>query len=251
MTLPLEDAFEDVVMKAAKGLGVAVGTLPRDEAQIRALARSLELHADALVESAARAWTPGPVPPLTGLAMFTTPFRDMTVNSYVAWDPATGRAAAFDTGADCGGMLELGVGIEAVFLTHIHGDHVFELDRLLERTGARAFVSAREPIEGATPFADGEHFGIGALRVTALRTSGHARGGTTFLVEGLERPLAIVGDALFAGSMGGAPQAYREALETARAAIFTLPDETLLCPGHGPLTTVREEKLHNPFFATA
>jgi glyoxylase-like metal-dependent hydrolase (beta-lactamase superfamily II) len=57
-----------------------------------------------------------------------------------------------------------------------------------------------------------------------------------------------VGDALFAGSMGGGMVSYEEALRTNRAGIFTLGDETIVCPGHGPLTTVGEEKLHNPFF---
>jgi glyoxylase-like metal-dependent hydrolase (beta-lactamase superfamily II) len=60
--------------------------------------------------------------------------------------------------------------------------------------------------------------------------------------------VAVVGDALFAGSMGGGMVSYEEALRTNRAGIFTLADETIVGPGHGPLTTVGEEKLHNPFF---
>jgi glyoxylase-like metal-dependent hydrolase (beta-lactamase superfamily II) len=57
-----------------------------------------------------------------------------------------------------------------------------------------------------------------------------------------------VGDAIFAGSMGGGLVDYREALRTNRESIFTLPEDTVICPGHGPLTTVGEEKQHNPFF---
>jgi glyoxylase-like metal-dependent hydrolase (beta-lactamase superfamily II) len=68
------------------------------------------------------------------------------------------------------------------------------------------------------------------------------------VVEGLARPLAIVGDALFAGSMGGAKVSYADALATNRREIFSLPDATVLAPGHGPLTSVGEEKIHNPFF---
>jgi len=49
--------------------------------------------------------------------------------------------------------------------------------------------------------------------------------------------------------MGGGLVDYREALRTTRESILTLPDDTVLCPGHGPLTTVAEEKQHNPFFA--
>jgi glyoxylase-like metal-dependent hydrolase (beta-lactamase superfamily II) len=125
---------------------------------------------------------------------------------------------------------------------------VYELDRLTHATGAKAWVSAREPLAGAEPFADGKGFVLGALTIATRRTSGHARGGTTFVVTGLAKRLAVVGDALFAGSMGGGLVDYDEALRTNRAAIFTLPDDTVICPGHGPLTTVGEEKLHNPFF---
>ena len=95
---------------------------------------------------------------------------------------------------------------------------------------------------------DGATFHLGKLRVETRRTSGHAVGGTTFVVTGLERALAFIGDALFSGSMGGAPRrAWDEALNGLRQQILTLPEETILCPGHGPLTTVAEEKIHNPF----
>jgi glyoxylase-like metal-dependent hydrolase (beta-lactamase superfamily II) len=73
-------------------------------------------------------------------------------------------------------------------------------------------------------------------------------GGITFVVEGLERPVAIVGDAIFAGSMGGGMISYEDALRTNREKIMALSDVTILCPGHGPLTTVLEEKTNNPFF---
>jgi len=70
----------------------------------------------------------------------------------------------------------------------------------------------------------------------------------TYVIEGLETPIAVVGDAMFAGSMGGGMVSYADALQTNRDKIMTLPDETILCPGHGPMTTVGEEKRHNPFF---
>ena len=70
----------------------------------------------------------------------------------------------------------------------------------------------------------------------------------TYVVRGLPRTLAIVGDAIFAGSMGGGGVSYKDALQTNRENILTLPDETVICPGHGPLTTVGEQKRVNPFF---
>ena len=68
------------------------------------------------------------------------------------------------------------------------------------------------------------------------------------MVNGLGQDIAIVGDAIFAGSMGGGMVSYEDALMTNREKIMTLPDETILCPGHGPITTVGEEKKYNPFF---
>ena len=71
----------------------------------------------------------------------------------------------------------------------------------------------------------------------------------TYVVTGLARPIAIVGDSLFAGSMGGGNVSYQDALRTNLEKILTLPNETIICPGHGPMTTVGEEKQNNPFFA--
>jgi len=85
--------------------------------------------------------------------------------------------------------------------------------------------------------------------VKSYTTSGHSVGGTTYLIEGLERPIAVVGDAMFAGSMGGGMVSFPDAWKNNREKILTLPDETILCPGHGPMTSVGEEKRNNPFFA--
>jgi glyoxylase-like metal-dependent hydrolase (beta-lactamase superfamily II) len=60
--------------------------------------------------------------------------------------------------------------------------------------------------------------------------------------------VAIVGDAIFAGSIGRGNQSWDLAKEKVRGNIFSLPAETLICPGHGPLTTVEQEKSNNPFF---
>ena len=68
------------------------------------------------------------------------------------------------------------------------------------------------------------------------------------MVEGLERPVAIVGDALFAGSMGGGMVSWSDALANNRAKLFSLPDDTVICPGHGPMSSIGEEKAHNPCY---
>jgi glyoxylase-like metal-dependent hydrolase (beta-lactamase superfamily II) len=119
----------------------------------------------------------------------------------------------------------------------------------MEKTNALAFVCGREALKGAESFEVGQSFRLGNLSIETRLTSGHAVGGITYVIRGLAHPVAVVGDALFAGSMGGAAHAYTEALRNNREQILTLPEETVLCPGHGPLTTVGEQKFANPFFA--
>ncbi|MEJ7703226.1 MAG: MBL fold metallo-hydrolase [Geodermatophilaceae bacterium] len=88
-----------------------------------------------------------------------------------------------------------------------------------------------------------------AANRSARLTAGHSAGGITYVINGLARPVAIVGDSLFAGSMGGGAVSYSDAVRNNVEKILTLPDETIVCPGHGPLTTVGKEKRENPFFA--
>jgi hydroxyacylglutathione hydrolase len=138
-----------------------------------------------------------------------------------------------------------------ILLTHTHPDHIADLERLKSETDAAAFVSKLEPIAGAETFEPGRKFHIGSLTVDTRLTSGHSRGGITYVVQGLPKRLAVVGDAIFAGSMGGGAVSYADALRNNCQQILTLPEDTILCPGHGPLTTICEEKRHNPFFPQA
>jgi len=257
VSIPLEDNYLDIIGKAQRGLGLTNVSLPKradDEAGLRKLAATLKLDPEALVASAKQTWYPHDPGAIDGIACFNTPFSDMTVNSYLVFDPQTKQAAAFDTGTDCEGMLKLapqrGLTIGLILLTHSHGDHVFAFDLLKAKTKARGFSCELEPVGGTETFAPGRQFDIGNLKVETRLTNGHSRGGVTYVVSGLSRRLAIVGDAMFAGSMGGGMFSYEDALRTNREEILTLPDDTVICPGHGPLTTVGEEKHHNPFFAS-
>jgi hydroxyacylglutathione hydrolase len=270
MAIPLEDNVSDIIGKAQRGLGISDSQLAERSGvsaeKIRKLrdgdfagdtiekaAPVLKLNAAALRKLAAGKWKPESIGEIEGLAQFNTTYGDMTVNAYLVWDPATREAVAFDTGADCGGMLKRiekeKLNVKLILLTHAHVDHVADLRRLRKTVDAPVYISELEPEEGAQPIAEGKRFKIGSLKIEARLTSGHSRGGITYVVTGLARPIAIVGDSLFAASMGGGNVSYEDALRNNREKILTLPDETIVCPGHGPLTTVGKEKKDNPFFA--
>src|SRR5207249_2076241 len=84
--------------------------------------------------------------------------------------------------------------------------------RALCETGAEVFAPEREPVPGAEKFDEGKRFRVGKIDIEARLTWGHSPGGMTFVVTGLARPVAIVGDSLFAGSMGGGTVSYKDAL---------------------------------------
>lgn len=269
MQIPLEDTFADVLSKAANGLGLNAGSLAAktglgadkiravldgevDESAIEMLASPLGLAPNAVVALALGKYTP-PNLSLPTLVGANTTYEDMTVNAYLVWDPATLEGTIFDTGSDADPLLEAAkaheVKVTQILITHSHGDHIFDLDRLVEKTGAKVFTPEKEPVEGAESFAPGKSFAIGGLQVDSRITWGHSTGGVTYVISGLKVPVAICGDAVFAGSMGGGKVSYDDALRSNRDAIFTLPENTILCPGHGPLTTVGSELANNPFFA--
>jgi glyoxylase-like metal-dependent hydrolase (beta-lactamase superfamily II) len=269
MPIPLEDTYTDILGKAMRGLklddqtvaqraGVGLPELQAlragefNVAVAEKVAPLLSLNAGALTALAEKRYAPADVK-IDGLGQFNTPFEDMTVNAYIVWDPKTRDAAVFDTGSDVTGILAeasaRGLTIRHIFLTHTHGDHIFDLDRLKEKTGAPVWVGEREPVAGAKPFAAGESWQLGGLKIESRLTWGHSPGGVTYVVTGLERPVAIVGDSIFAGSMGGGNVSYADAVKNNVEQILTLPPGTVVCPGHGPLTSVGEELKNNPFFA--
>lgn len=267
--IALEDGFADVIGKAQRGLRLSDTELAEkarvssqkirklregefDELALLRVGGVLKLATRALSELAMGEWRPENVE-LEGLAQISTSYRDMLVNSYMIWCRKSRLAVAFDTGADCSELVALAakqkLKIDKILLTHGHVDHVADLTKLKKATGASVYVSSREPIAGAETIEEGKKFVVGGLTIESRLTWGHSRGGMTYVVQGLKRPVAVVGDSLFAGSMGGGSVSYEDALRNNLEKILTLPDKTVLCPGHGPMTTVGEEKVHNPFFA--
>lgn len=266
--IPLEDHYNDVLSKALQGLKLKAEDVAArasleaeglkrlldgdfDQDAVRRLAPLLDLGAPQLVALGRDAYSPDVTPP-EGLLGFNTPYADFFVNAYLIWDDATREAVIFDTGSDAEPLIraaeERGLKVTLLLVTHTHHDHIMCLGDLRRRTGAPAYVSPREPIPEAQSLEEGQTFKVGKLTIKPLSTWGHSVGGTSYLVEGLAVPVVVVGDALFAASMGRGNISYPDALANNRRELFSLPDETVIAPGHGPLTTVGLEKQNNPFY---
>jgi glyoxylase-like metal-dependent hydrolase (beta-lactamase superfamily II) len=267
--IALEDNFSDILGKALRGLHLSeeeaarrahlaakdIRSLLRGEVReqpLTALAASLSLNSSALLDLAHGRYQPSVDRP-ENLVRVSTAYKNMMVNSYVLWDRENLDAAIFDTGAEATPLLELvkerGLNVVAIFLTHSHADHTQALTQLRQALDVEAWSSEFEPVQGTRTFRPGDLFNAGRHFIRTRHTPGHSPGGTTFIIEGRDIEAAIVGDALFAGSVGGIKEGYQESLANISTEILALPDHTILCPGHGPLTTVGLEKQHNPFFA--
>src|SRR6266567_8336002 len=271
----LEDNVGDIIGKArasanvsaedaaaATGLSVdefsaleETGKLAR-RPNFQALAGKLGLHA-AKLEGIANGWRPQPRDPglWRELRQITTAGTGFKVNCYLLWDEVTREAALFDTGFEAQPIFDLiaenKLQLTHLFITHTHADHVAALEPIRSRfPKAKLHSSAKSaPVDQRNRANDFIH--LGSLRITNRDTPGHAEDGVTYVIGNWPEDaphVAIVGDAIFAGSIGRGNQSWDLAKEKVREQIFSLPAETLICPGHGPMTTVAEEEQNNPFF---
>lgn len=273
----LEDHAGDVLRKARLGRGVplervAAAAQARPEQLARfeergeppegidfdAVSRLLNLDADKLYRIA-EGWLPSAheLSRWQCLRKIENDHGGMAVNCFLLWDRFSREAALFDTGWVAGPIADLlkqfQLSLKHIFITHSHHDHIAALGELRKQAPDAAVHSNSSHAPKNQKLTKGQCFSVGELNIEWRQTPGHAVDGVTYVVDAFPDeapPVAIVGDAIFAGSIGGALHRFELARQCVREEILTLPESALICPGHGPVTTVGEQRDCNPFFPT-
>ena len=192
-------------------------------------------------------------------------------NCYLVADEAAGKAVLIDPGDDgdrlCDAVQRAGLTLEAIWLTHAHLAHIGGIAAIKRRVDVPVFLHPDDltvyryapqaaamyglPFElGPLPdrtLSEGDVMTLGSLRFEVWHMPGHAPGHVIFHGHGI----CFGGDVLFAGSVGRTdlPLSDGEAFQRTLARIATLPPETVVCPGHGPETTIADEIAANPFLS--
>jgi len=190
-------------------------------------------------------------------------------NCYVVGDESSKDGMIIDPGAEADQIMrvveDLGLNIKLIVLTHGHMDHVGALKEVKEVTGAQIaihtedapslqgsimrhmFSRSSEPLPSPDVLLkEGDTVDVGELHFQVLHTPGHTPGGICLLAEGI----VFTGDTLFNFGIGRADfpgASYDQEVESIRNKLMPLPDNTIVCPGHGPDTTIGVERKVNPF----
>lgn len=188
---------------------------------------------------------------------------DLQVNCYLL--STEQGTVAIDPGDDYERICAYGKKITAVLLTHGHFDHTGAVERL-RKDGAQVYIAKEDEcmlsdgyLSLATPFGfpfnktgadaiveDGDSFVLCGMNVTVIKTPGHTAGSVCYLIDGI----LFSGDTLFAQSIGRCdfPGGDFNTIEKSiKEKIYTLPEDTVVYSGHGEATTVKNEKLYNPY----
>ncbi|HEY3197566.1 MAG TPA: MBL fold metallo-hydrolase [Nitrospirales bacterium] len=272
----LEDDFPDIIKKARNGLGLKVeevapqagveasalraleeGRRSPDREEVLAIAAVLGMDGSKLASISCDSWLPVSPEENTAVSVINGDIGGYAVKGYILRDAKSGETAIIDTGYNAEAILTTlereGGRLKAICLTHGHVDHAGGLDRILSRFPAPVYLGEEDwsllnwkpPVSLRRFVEDGDGLDLGSVQLRFLKTPGHTPGGVCYLAPWC----AFVGDTLFAGSIGRAnpPSLYPIHLRSVRERLLTLPGDLALFPGHGPATTVAQEKAHNPF----
>jgi hydroxyacylglutathione hydrolase len=200
------------------------------------------------------------------------PVGPLQCNCSVIGDETTREAMVIDPGDDIQDVLALirkhNLQVKQIVITHAHIDHVGGAMKLRTATGApillnqndyallkmldaqAAWIGMRSPgqVEIDRSVTTGETVTAGSLHASILHTPGHTEGSICLYFPAESK--LIAGDTLFAGSIGRTDLpggSMQKILRSLHDTVLALPDETVVVPGHGPLTTIGEERETNPF----
>ncbi len=278
--MPLEDEFCDILKKARIGQGLSVGDVSgmaglsgadisamergeqvRDRAAVQALAEALRLRAEPLAQIAFDKWVPMTQNQPEWIQTVYGSIGGYGVQGYIVYDE--GDAVVIDTAYNAPAMIKVldkhKLRLVGICLTHGHADHAEGIDRLLEHREVPVYLGPediellawRPRAELLAAPADGHSLRVGHRSIHCLATPGHTPGGICYRVDDLSQPVCFVGDTLFAGSIGRSNPSnlYVTHLRSVNHRVLALGPDYRLLPGHGPATTVAEERNHNPFAA--
>ena len=202
----------------------------------------------------------------------TLPVGLLQCNCTILGDETSREAIVVDPGDDIPTIQVIlarhGLTVKQIIITHAHIDHIAGALRLKRLTGAPILYNQNDlPLvkmmdvqaswlripapEVAPPdasLADGQIIAVSGISGTVMHTPGHTQGSICLYVP--QQSLLLAGDTLFAGSIGRTDLPggdTQQLLRSIQDRLLTLPDEVLVIPGHGPNTTIGEEREENPF----
>jgi glyoxylase-like metal-dependent hydrolase (beta-lactamase superfamily II) len=183
--------------------------------------------------------------------------------TYLVACQRTGVGAIVDPSLDVNKILKMAdraaIQVQNILLTHTHHDHCSGVPEVVQATGSKILVHEAEAARFEklgeyfiVELRDGDTVPIGELRLEVIHTPGHTPGGVSFYHEPTKR--LLTGDCLFVGYCGRAdfPESDPEALWRSLQRLASLPDDTVIYPGHNygssPTSTIGEQKATNPYY---